>query len=509
MSPNSQTSDDCKPGSIKSDVTDSSKAKNMIHSSNGINLELYLSNETSEECLYEVSVYYEENEMRFLSVEKFDRNKKMGRVTPISDVPGGTDSSGKHSSNGSVGSLGPFTLPQSRFSTVSSNSSSNCSNKENEGKFAIPSLPQKSKQTIKGITSLCNFMIEHFSKIKHNLNPEEDVLATPTSVKSKEISKKNLSKGLHETPESSTGRGGNKKRVSSSDVTSSSLIDDSVETSKTKSSGKKVKSASKTGQGQFLVPATDSLQNHALIGVSVLARWIDKKYYGGKVAEVKTGNKYVIRFEDGALKTLAHEAIVFGNENILPLQDQHVFALVDDDFENGVVTGLENRNGEIFYTVVTSEKTVNVTISDIYLTEDQAKHIRSLNKTDESLAEKDDEESTGKRKTHRNIIARSEVTPTTGTGRGRGRKSSALSQTPEAGFSGGVVPGKKGRRAKRPIQPQSESSDVSDTLESDSAPNSPDSALEAVDGVQPELQKTPKESQINSKQFFFVKKIDI
>jgi len=44
----------------------------------------------------------------------------------------------------------------------------------------------------------------------------------------------------------------------------------------------------------------------------------------------------------------------------------------------------------------------------------------------------------------------------------------------------------------------SESSDVSDSLEFDSAPNSPDSALEAVEGVQPELQKTPRESEISS-----------
>lgn len=42
-------------------------------------------------------------------------------------------------------------------------------------------------------------------------------------------------------------------------------------------------------------------------------------------------------------------------------------------------------------------------------------------------------------------------------------------------------------------------SDVSDIVESDSTPQSPVVPLVAVDGVQPELQHTPKESELVSK----------
>lgn len=50
----------------------------------------------------------------------------------------------------------------------------------------------------------------------------------------------------------------------------------------------------------------------------------------------------------------------------------------------------------------------------------------------------------------------------------------------------------------RPSQWFSES-DVSDIVESDSRPASPVTILEAVDGVQPELQHTQKESELVSK----------
>lgn len=45
----------------------------------------------------------------------------------------------------------------------------------------------------------------------------------------------------------------------------------------------------------------------------------------------------------------------------------------------------------------------------------------------------------------------------------------------------------------------SESSELSDVADSQNVPQSPESGLEAVDGVQPELQKTPRELEIKSK----------
>lgn len=47
----------------------------------------------------------------------------------------------------------------------------------------------------------------------------------------------------------------------------------------------------------------------------------------------------------------------------------------------------------------------------------------------------------------------------------------------------------------------SESSELSDVADSQNVPQSPESGLEAIDGVQPELQKTSRELEIKSKFF--------
>lgn len=52
----------------------------------------------------------------------------------------------------------------------------------------------------------------------------------------------------------------------------------------------------------------------------------------------------------------------------------------------------------------------------------------------------------------------------------------------------------------RPETRLSESTDVSDSPDIPPPP-SPESALEAIEGVQPELQKTPKESEVSRKDF--------
>lgn len=53
--------------------------------------------------------------------------------------------------------------------------------------------------------------------------------------------------------------------------------------------------------------------------------------------------------------------------------------------------------------------------------------------------------------------------------------------------------------SNRQVQSWFSESDVSDINESDSRPASPVTVLEAVDGVQPELQHTSKESELVSK----------
>lgn len=111
---------------------------------------------------------------------------------------------------------------------------------------------------------------------------------------------------------------------------------------------------------------------------AVLARWVDKKFYAGRVIDQKPNNKYVVLFEDGAKKTLPEEHIVFGKENILPLLNESVHALVvGETYEPGIVQSVETKDDGVFYTVQCESTTITVTASDIYLEEDQAKLILS------------------------------------------------------------------------------------------------------------------------------------
>lgn len=111
---------------------------------------------------------------------------------------------------------------------------------------------------------------------------------------------------------------------------------------------------------------------------AVLARWVDKKFYAGRVIDQKPNNKFVVLFEDGAKKTLPEDHIVFGKDNILPLVNESVHALVSEEvYEPGTVESVETKDDGIYYTVKCESTTVTVTASDIYLEEDQAKVILS------------------------------------------------------------------------------------------------------------------------------------
>lgn len=88
----------------------------------------------------------------------------------------------------------------------------------------------------------------------------------------------------------------------------------------------------------------------------VLAKWVDKRYYSGRVIEITEPNKYLIKFDDGQSKVLLDDFIIFGDAKGLPLQGQSVYALVDEDqnYEPGLVLGVEeNDNGTVTYRCTT------------------------------------------------------------------------------------------------------------------------------------------------------------
>ena len=88
----------------------------------------------------------------------------------------------------------------------------------------------------------------------------------------------------------------------------------------------------------------------------VLAKWVDKRYYSGKVLEITEPNKYLIKFDDGQSKVLLDDFIIFGDMKTLPLEGQSVYAMVDEEqnYEPGLVLGVEeNDSGTVTYKCTT------------------------------------------------------------------------------------------------------------------------------------------------------------
>lgn len=228
----------------KSDSADSGSQKivNLVALSNGATLD-----ETTERRLhesdYEISVWYEETEMQYLTVERViaDNNKKAsGRSTFLTDASSTSCSSSAENdkasttttTNGSVMSVGPFSLPSVRSVAASSSNTSTVS----DTKCVLPSSSLTShnlrvKETVSGAVALCDFMIDHFSQIKHELlgtSPAStQAPTTPLAGRGSKAAavKKNLSKTATaspdpldtsvSTPTSKSSRKGGKRAASS------------------------------------------------------------------------------------------------------------------------------------------------------------------------------------------------------------------------------------------------------------------------------------------------------
>lgn len=434
---------------------------NLVSITNGSKLDAVVQQNLLDN-LYDVSVWYEDNEMKFLAVERLEKKNLDESAAPItidqcaSDTSSGADCSTEKtiSSNGSVGSIGPYTLPGGQAAVAAAaavaatdavnQTQSSTSSSGDSGKFAIPALPQppRTKHTVKGVVALCNFMIDHFGKIKKSFvddddddNEHTDEEETPTTTGRK---KKGGSQ-MEATPKSAK-RGAPTKRSLDK---SPSDGEDEPKTKQSKSASKK--SASKIEQ----TPPKDDA-NEQKNEYSVLARWVDKKYYAGRVTEAKPGNRFVVLFEDGASKILQHDYIVFGEEDgILPLLNQAVHALIDEEtYEPGVVKEAKRDGDKVIYTVETDTKTVTVTASDLYLEEDQAKAIQNVTKDAMPDLLKTPETPSSKRAGRPS--AKLEESQATTSTRGRPKKAATASQpsTPEPGFSGNVAAG--GRKGRKP-----------------------------------------------------------
>lgn len=153
--------------------------------------------------------------MQYLSVERIalDTIKKpSGRSTFLTDASstscsssGGNDdkASTTTTTNGSVMSVGPFSLPSVRSVAASSSNTSTVSAPPLQ---SLTSHSTRVKETVSGAVALCDFMIDHFSQIKQQLvgssSPgSTEAPTTPLAGRGSKGAKKNLSKTATASPD--------------------------------------------------------------------------------------------------------------------------------------------------------------------------------------------------------------------------------------------------------------------------------------------------------------------
>lgn len=298
---------------------------------------------------YEVNIWYNENDLLCFSGE---------RVNTANTT---TDTSAKVSS--SVGSAGsslnePFPLP-ARMATNSTTINSSSSTKSDVSKI---------KQTVVGTVALCKFLVEHFQTLGRSLTTDQNLFGVdPSAIQSTPLSGRRGKAAA--VKEAATPTTANKRKRG-----------ETVEEDETKTAPKKSKKdatpSTPAGTPKKAAAVTPTSSKSVYPEKVVLARWVDKLYYAGRVIDKKPNNKFVILFADGAKKTLPADNILFGTKDTLPLVNEYVHAKVNvDTFEPGLVQSIKEENGTVCYEVACDSITVTVTAADIYLEEEQAKVI--------------------------------------------------------------------------------------------------------------------------------------
>ncbi|XP_073960392.1 uncharacterized protein isoform X3 [Choristoneura fumiferana] len=441
----------------------------------------------------------------------------------------------------SVTSTGMINLPNrtSFASTVSSTSSS--SNRTSDGAFVVPQPPRKSvvnpTSSVKGFDAVIKKIQDVFSHAREaydgnrsctdekvsvavqtspalesslsngNLSPEEsskcDKVTPKSSLKKSRVrgrrnlstkTKRNILPTQAEEPEYMHGMNspemiptnGEDKSILKSPKSEKPLAT-LVATPKSVS---KLKQKRRPTSPRPATPVEKSLVKSEYPGyapdTAVLAKWVDKRYYSGKVLEITEPNKYLIKFDDGQSKVLLDDFIIFGDTKTLPLLGQSVYAMVDEEqnYEPGLVLGVEeNDSGTVTYRCTTDGDTVvMVTASELYLTEDQARSLKEAGRRSPASP------ATPRRRHHReldldNIIQGPRSARTRDKGNSSAKKRVTSPKSPKASTSG----------LKTKSTPVSRKRLASESSElSESSNSAPPARLEEVAGVEPEVQRTPR-----------------
>ncbi|XP_030021217.2 TP53-binding protein 1 isoform X1 [Manduca sexta] len=448
----------------------------------------------------------------------------------------------------SVTSGGMITLPNRTSYTSTISSTSTSSNRTSDGAFVVPQPPRKSvsnpSSTIKGYEALMKKLQDIFSHIRdasdesRSINDEKISVGIQTSLSNDSVlsngnaSPEEVSKCDKATPKSSLKKTRVRGRRHLSSKTKRAILPTQAEdpeymhgmnspemvptngdTGKespvkspkderplstlvaTPKSVSKLKQKRRPTSPRPATPVEKAVVKQEYPGYApdtvVLAKWVDKRYYSGRVLEITEPNKYLIKFDDGQSKVLLDDFIIFGDMKTLPLLGQSVYAVVDEEqnYEPSLVLDLEkNESGTVTYRCITDgDMTVLVTASELYLTEDQAKALKESARARSPAAP-----ATPRRRHHReldldNIIqgprsARSRDKVNTSA-----RKRVASPKSPKASTSGVTTKSTKTTPVVGRKRVASESSEFSES--SNSAPGT---RLEEVAGVEPEVQRTPR-----------------
>ncbi|KAH9637848.1 hypothetical protein HF086_005506 [Spodoptera exigua] len=312
----------------------------------------------------------------------------------------------------SVTSGGMINLPNrtSFASTVSSTSTS--SNRTSDGAFVVPQPPRKSianpTTSVKGYEALMKKLHDIFSHIRENSVDEglsddkvsvgiQTSVSNDSSMSNGNASPEEVNKCDKATPKSSLKKTRVRGRRPIAGKTKRALLptqpeepeymhgmnspemvptngengkDSPVKSPKdekplsslvaTPKSVSKLKKKGRPTSPRPATPVEKAMVKQEYPGYApdtvVLAKWVDKRYYSGKVLEITEPNKYLIRFDDGQTKVLLDDFIIFGDMKALPLEGQSVYAMVDEEqnYEPGLVLGVEeNDSGTVTYKCTT------------------------------------------------------------------------------------------------------------------------------------------------------------
>lgn len=365
----------------------------MTHSEDGEFLSLY--------------IVKTDNDLGMDMCREYQRVSKRFTIDPyLADVS-------VNNSPSSVTSTGMVNLPN-RTSFASSTTSSTLSNRTSDGNFVVPQPPRKSvsqpsSTSVKGCDALVKKLQEIVSHIReacndvgnHSASYEKvsvGIQASPSSeaaLSNGNASPSEVSKCDKTTPKSSLkkvrvrGRrplAGKTKRAilpTQSEepeymhgMNSPEMVPTNSENGKVSPKNAKDEKPSlvatpkavgklkgKVGRPKSPRPATPVEKSTVKPDYSgyppdtvVLAKWVDKRYYSGRVLEMTEPNKYLIKFDDGQTKALIDDFIIFGDQRFLPLKGESVYAMVDEEqnYEPGLVLEMEeNKSGTVTYRCTT------------------------------------------------------------------------------------------------------------------------------------------------------------